>query len=400
MRSATFRRRASAAVLSAVGVWLLGSCQSIAGVEDVEFSETDEISGADCAQYCDTVLDACTGDKSVYEDRDTCLATCAAFDATNPSAEANTFACRLEQAGHAANADAGEKTAHCVAAGPGGGAICSSDKDVVDCEGYCSLFTQACESISMAWGFKNESDCVPKCVLLRGAGNYTVANAADKGDTLGCRLFYLSRALLDPSEFNCMSARLYPDAEFGCKPIGEPDCDHYCDLVQATCTDEFQVYESREQCEQVCLNTPPGAVTDAGGQDTLGCRTYHAYNAMALSLLPHCSHSGPAGNGVCSVTADTPAANCTPYCRLAHAGCKSQFEDTWDNENECLEDCGVLEGAPPTPMVNGYNVDDAQRGNTVQCRILHAARALEDPDNQAAYCDAVFGAAPCVEQDD
>lgn len=375
-----------------------GGCHSVAGVEDVEFIETDANTEG-CAEYCDLVIEACPGDKSVYEDRDTCVATCATFDASNPSEDADTFACRLEQAGIAANADAGEKSAHCVAAGPGGGSICASDHEIADCEGYCSLYTQACESISKNWGFENEDDCIPKCVALRSADAYTTATAADTGDTLACRLFYASRATLDPSEFNCLSASLYPHAGKGCEPIGEPDCEHYCSVVDLACTGDFQVYETKEQCRQVCANTDPGLVSDAGGQDTVGCRTYHAYNALALSELPHCSHSGPAGNGVCSVSDNTPDANCRPYCRLARAGCQVDFETLYDDENQCLEDCSTLEGALPNKAINGYSIDAAQRGDTVQCRILHAARALEDPDNQADYCRAVFGGAPCVEED-
>lgn len=385
------------AALALAGVWAGGGCQSIAGVDEVEYLGTDE-NPSGCAEYCDLVLEACRGDKSVYEDRDTCLATCAAFDSKNPaSSEADTFACRLEQARHAASIDEGDKLPHCLAAGPGGGAICASDQDIADCEGYCSLFTQACPSISMDWGFKNAADCVPKCALLRSAGNYSVATAPDSGDSLECRLFYTSRALVDPSEFNCKSASLYPNADFGCEPIGEPDCNFYCDLVQATCTGAFQVYESVAQCRQVCRNIDPGRVSDAGGQDTLGCRIYHAYNAMVLAALPHCSHSGPAGNGVCSVTDDTTDANCIPYCRLARAGCEELFDEKYDNENDCLQDCSTFEGAKPLPGINGYNVRDAQQGNTLQCRVLHAARALEKPDDRADFCPAVFGGAPCDE---
>jgi len=381
--------------LAALALAAIGGCQSIAGVEEVEFLGEDAVS-PECNEYCDLVLEACEGDKSVYEDRDSCMAACAAFDTIDPSTEANTLACRLEQARNAANVDEGDNLPHCLAAGPGGGSICVSNQDVADCEGYCSLVLEACPSISMKLGFLTVDECVPKCALIRRADSYSVATAADTGDTLDCRLFYTSRALVDPSEFNCMSARLYPD--FGCKPpAGPPDCDFYCDLVQATCIDEFKVYETLEQCKQVCLNTPPGMTSDAGGQDTVGCRTYHAYNAMTLAYLPHCSHSGPAGNGVCSVTDATSEANCTPYCRLAHAGCKERFEAQWDTESECIEDCSTLDGGVPDKTKNGYNVTDATRGNTVQCRILHAARALEKPDDKDIFCDGVFGEAPCNE---
>ena len=384
-----------AIALALLTVGLLGGCQSVAGVEEVEFIETDENS-VGCAEYCTEVLEACPGDLSVYEDRETCEATCASFDAVDPSENADTFACRLQQARLADRADTSEKSAHCPAAGPGGGLVCTSETDVADCEGYCSLYMDACDSISMDWGFGNKAECIQKCSALEPAGAYAVKPAPESGDTLACRLYYASRAALDPTEDNCKSAGLYPFSDQKCKPIGEPDCDHYCDIVEVACVGSFQVYENRKQCERVCENTEPGDVLDNGGQDTMGCRTYHAYNALALSELPHCSHSGPAGNGVCSFEKD---GNCIPYCRLAKAGCAAAFDERYADDAACLEDCRTVEGADPAPELNGYSIDTAQRGNSLQCRILHAARALEDPDNEASYCDAVFGGAPCVEQD-
>jgi len=393
--SSRFVVGAWAGALALGGVWAAGGCQSIAGIEDVEYLGTDQLL-AGCSEYCDVVLEACPGDLSVYEDRETCEATCAAFDAANPSTTGNTLACRLEQARFAEQAETIEKSAHCPAAGPGGGSVCTSE-EISDCEGYCSLYMQACDSISMKWGFGNEAECIQKCSALEPAGEYTVEAAPDTGDTLACRLYYSSRAALDPSEENCMSASLYPYADQKCKPIGDPDCGHYCDIVEVACVGSFEVYENRRQCEQVCANTDPGGVLDNGGQDTVGCRTYHAYNALALSELPHCSHSGPAGNGVCSFVDD---GNCIPYCRLAKKGCSEAFDEKYgDDDAACLEDCRTIEGSVPNAMVNGYNVAMAQRGDTLQCRILHAARALEDPDNESTYCDAVFGGAPCVEED-
>ena len=390
-RSTTFSRRTGAALLSAVGVWLLGSCQSIAGVEEVEFLGDDTVS-PECVEYCDSVLEACAGDLTVYEDRATCEATCGTFDATDPSVDADTLACRLEQARLAKRADSTtEKSAHCPGAGPGGGAACKSETEAADCEGYCSLYMQACESIRKDWGFDNKLECIKKCEVLTPAGEYS-AKEPPVGDTLACRLFYASRSALDPSLDNCKTASLYPYVDLSCHPLGEPDCDHYCQLVELACDDGLEVYESTEQCKQVCLNTEPGTVLDTGGQDTVGCRTYHAYNAMALKQRPHCSHSGPAGNGVCSFVDD---GNCIPYCRLAKAGCGELFDEQYEDDAACLDDCRTIEGATPDAMVNAYSVATAQTGNTLQCRILHAARALEKPDDRVEFCRSVFGGAPC-----
>lgn len=394
-RTKTVARAISAAAFGAVSLWLLGSCQNIAGVEEVEFLGDDTPSPA-CADYCDVVSEACKGDLSVYEDRATCEATCRAFDASDPSEEADTLACRLAQAHLARRADStSEKAAHCPAAGPGGGSACKTQSERSDCEGYCSLYMDACDSIRLDWGFDNKLECIQKCEVLRPGGEYS-AHEPPVGDTLACRLFYASRAALDPSEESCLSASLYPYVEQKCHPIGEPDCDHYCQVVASACVGSFEVYESQEQCKQVCLNTEPGNVLDSNQQDTVGCRTYHAYNALMLKATPHCSHSGPAGNGVCSFEKD---GNCIPYCRLAKAGCGELFDEKYEDDLACLDDCRSIEGATPIAEVNAYSVDTAQSGNSLQCRILHAARALEAPENQATDCAAVFGGAPCVEDD-
>jgi len=398
-RTTKSSRPVFAVALAVLGIWLLGSCQSIAGIEDVTYNEGIGVSqsSVECQEYCDTVEAACPGDLAVYEDRTTCEATCAAFDADDPSEEADTFACRLAQAKVAQTIknDFTEKQPHCVAAGPGGGSFCSSQSENPDCEGYCSLFMQACPSTQADWGFGKHDECVQKCAALEPAGRYTAESAPDTGDTLACRLFYTSRALVDPSDTNCLSAALYPHEDQKCKPIGDPDCDHYCSIVQLACTGDAEVYESDEQCRQVCAHTEPGLVSDGVGHDTVGCRTYHSYNALVRQEEPHCSHSGPAGNGVCSTTMDTSAANCTPYCRLARAGCEDLYNEHYADFDECLDDCSKVKGAVPDFEKNAYTVNKSQTGNTLQCRILHAARALEKPDDAAAYCDAVFGDAPC-----
>ena len=73
MKHAKTLARATAAVLAALGVWAVGGCQGIAGIEDVAFDDG-------CTDYCTTMLDACRdNDFSQYEDRPTCEATCTTF---------------------------------------------------------------------------------------------------------------------------------------------------------------------------------------------------------------------------------------------------------------------------------------------------------------------------------
>ena len=383
--------------LAALATAAIGGCQSIAGVEEVEFIE-DGPSAASCDEYCDLVMEACSGNIRVYEDLATCEASCRTFNATDPSETGNTLACRIAQAKDAARADSTtEKSASCQGAGPGGGSLCPFEAEVPDCEGYCSLYARACKDFQDERGFDHEDQCVQRCGALEPAGTYS-ADEAPIGDTLACRLFYASRAALEPTLDNCRSGSIYPFVDNACQPVGEPDCDHYCKVVQHACVGGYEVYENSEQCKQVCLNTEPGTVFDSGYQDTVGCRTYHSYNALARNLLPHCSHSGPTGNGICSVTTDTSDANCLPYCHLAAVGCKSEFDKRFADNDECLADCSTIDGAVPNPGSNDYNTVDAQAGDTLQCRLLYVSRALGDSEHADDYCGPVFGDAPCVPQ--
>ncbi len=376
--------RAGAALLLALG------CESIAGVEDVSFS--DASSGLSCEAYCDEVLDSCPGDVAVYEDRPTCLGACATFDAGNASRPSgNTVACRLEQATFAAQTDTPvEKAAHCPLAGPGGGNRCASSLGATpDCEGYCSLYMGACKSISKDWGFGTHEECVRKCGALGPATDYSVVDAAESGDTLSCRLYYATAATVDP-ETNCKSAGLRPSEKCLGDTSTDPSCADYCRAVDVACQGDLQVYESVAQCETVCALTPSGSRTDSGGQDSVGCRISHSYNALLIDPATHCPHSGPAGDGVCS---EKENPNCVPYCRLVKSSCGALFEAAYgDDDQACIADCATLTDAGK----NRYSVATAESGDTLKCRTLNAARASEDEQgDNAEFCAAAFGDTPC-----
>src|SRR5690606_28455138 len=106
---------------------LSGGCTLLIGAEKrVEeepgatgpIDEETQISTNDlCIEYCDEVMDHCTGGSAVYASRSSCINTCNALppgEAAEPSG--NTVQCRLRRARGAASAPDEE----CVAAGPGG----------------------------------------------------------------------------------------------------------------------------------------------------------------------------------------------------------------------------------------------------------------------------------------
>ena len=145
-----------------------------------------------CERYCDVNLINCE-DNAVYENRDQCMAACAAL----PVGEykdmiENTVGCRIY---HSKNA-AGVPEKHCTHGGPSGNGHCGvytvkDDGFTGNCESYCYLFQAACSDEFDAEGYGSIKECAEQCSETfedNGAQNdvkYTVEDAV--GDTLQCR---------------------------------------------------------------------------------------------------------------------------------------------------------------------------------------------------------------------
>ena len=65
-----------AAVLVLGAPALAASCQSLANIDDRELGK--------CGEFCDTVMQNCQGDHSVYLSADVCLAVCKVFQEGSP----------------------------------------------------------------------------------------------------------------------------------------------------------------------------------------------------------------------------------------------------------------------------------------------------------------------------
>ena len=401
--SLRLRRSLGAVVLAAASVLtgVLG-CQSIADIPDVSYS-------ARCNDYCDQELNVCAGVASQYQDRRTCLEVCTVLDSNANGSDAkvgNTVPCRLEQLRSAAQAqDApADLLQYCTQSGPGGGNTCTLARNAPDCEGYCTLYAAACggDSHNPFMGqlpddnAGSQSDCIEKChavqpitVADQAGSGYTWQSGRASGDTLGCRLFFVSAAVVDPAA-NCDFAGIRPaGACLGAGP--EPSCPNFCLALTTACVGDLKVYENADQCEAVCDATDAGTKQSTDKVNTIGCRTAHAFNALLISPHDHCRHIGPLGAGVCGDAAK--GGNCEAYCSLAEAACSDQFAIQYLDHGDCVDKCSTLEGADN----EDYSVKDAKKsGNTVQCRGLAVSQALALPEAERAdACAAVFGGAPC-----
>ncbi len=373
-------------------------CQAIADIPDVSFSPI-------CKQYCDEVFNVCPASASQYPDRRTCLEVCTAIDENAVGSTAsvgNTIQCRLDTLKNAAGTKGSTQDLleYCSQAGPGGGTTCTLMPDASDCEGYCTLFDLACKGDTenpFMGAIGNDltgtqSDCIEKCRAIppMPSPGYTWQTGKASGDTLGCRLYFVSRAFEAPGD-NCTPAGIRPSGM--CQEEGTaPSCANFCLALTTACTGKLAVYENKEQCEGVCSVITPGSKISIDAVDTVGCRNAHAFNALLVSATDHCPHTGPLGANVCGETG-----NCEAYCFLSKAACHDDFISKFADDDDCADKCAKLTGAE----LGEYSVANAKKGgDTVQCRGLAISRvlALPEAERDATACAPVFGGAPCGDE--
>jgi hypothetical protein len=370
-------------------------CQKLIGLDDrsLQADVAPEVTAPklQCEEYCSNVLDACSGSNPAfvssvdgsnmesYASEQFCLSVCEHLDArADPDGNQNTLVCRLKNARLASDLPASELGFYCSASGPGGGAPGSTKNCGTNCQGYCSLYRSICDD-----GL-DRVECERQCSALRDNG---VVNAdsdfMNAPDSIQCRLAHLSVAatIQEDRQAHCDHARLVPrdDDSFGCD-LGvdtAPRCDDYCKLVGVACADPaLAVYESKEQCMAVCGVLPAGKAKETTG-NSVACRRWRAYSAL-VDPAPHCGNAGPASNEPCGDP-------CDAYCALAKAGCESSFAGTFPSMAECHSQCRLQS------FSGSYLVSKA-RGNTLECRLLNAARAKA---GDASACPSALGRGEC-----
>jgi len=416
----------SARIIAACFLLALVGCESLIGLEDrtlvdaqadggdgpdADAGNTARADGGDaaradagegdtsselCREYCAEVTKACTGDYAVYSSEALCLQVCAELP-EGDAPEGNTVMCRLEVARFIT-----EPAADCPAAGPGGAGRCGEN-----CESYCGLLDRVCEE----YRSPNVQRCIEQCAALRdrdkdpGLGpdesRFEAESSTSRdhnGDTVQCRLFHVSAASAPlGASAHCWHAQLAPrPLEGSTNPcLGEvdqvePRCEDYCRIIAVACSGSDAVYESEAQCLAVCEAMPIGELADSGGQNTLGCRATHAYNALVGDPVTHCPHAGPSGSSVCGD-------DCESYCAQLSDACSDGFaeqygDDPRDANASCVSDCAeLLEGeAKLQYAVADERIDELPE---LGCLVRAVARAQETPTS--TQCQIALGLSDC-----
>jgi hypothetical protein len=381
MRSARLSSKVVGFFLTVLG---LAACQAVAGIEDRKLDPNAGkiVYTQQCHDYCDVVMDACTGTNTVYTTKDICLGVCAQLDPGDAEdTNVNTVACRQFYADEAER----EPVDNCRLAGPGGGNKCGTD-----CEAYCQLYPAVCPA---DYKYKSTADCLKFCGALPNQKDFDVARDHD-GDTVECRLVHTSSATLKPKD-HCPHAPIFPD-ETWCvgrsgdeEPVAQPPtCEDYCAIQLVACTGDLAQYQSSAECLAVCGALLPGSNGDQVG-NSVGCRRYHSFNST-LGPDNHCAHSGPTGDGHCGHDdADTGyMGNCDSYCTLLAAACPTEFDNEMGTAEKCMETCIEL---PEAPADSKYSVTNAEASTGLHCRVLHTVRAFADD----AACASAIGGDQC-----
>lgn len=378
---------------------LLGLFSLVFGACIIEERQFDKAL-RDCNDYCDAVEQKCTNAYKVYDRRDACMAVCARMDPGNAlgGSGRNTLSCRMERLRTET-----EEAIVCPEVGPGGNGTCGDD-----CEALCTLRQDVCSGIE---GQQNQGDiqdertCLEQCRLLHDDSTFDASRDL-AGDTLQCRLVHISEAAISQelASSHCAHTQTIPVSGEGVTgaavPCSDPQelprdvaCEKYCQLVMGACTNEFQVYDSAEQCEQVCALLDLGQKGDTDF-DTVRCRRYHSYAALGSGgPEEHCTHAGPTGDGHCGTD------NCDAYCRIAKQGCPTQFAVEYGATSapgdfgSCASDCLAIDRSGrdgfhrPDPR---YTVSNVPVGNNLMCRTYHAVQALAVRDD-VVECQNALG---------
>jgi hypothetical protein len=168
----------------------------------------------DCADYCTTVMENCTGPNAQYvavgasTAQEICEGMCAFFPpGTFGDETGNTLGCRQY---HAGAAGLGQPDFHCPHAGPMGGLTCGGDT-LSQCDVFCFLAIDICSDQETP-PYTSLAQCQEQC-LGSGAGGGGGAsgyaghdepfNTSDiAGDTFACRAYHLT-ATIDEALVHC-----------------------------------------------------------------------------------------------------------------------------------------------------------------------------------------------------
>jgi hypothetical protein len=173
------------------------------------------------------------------------------------------------------------------------------------------------------------------------------------------------------------------------RPVLALNCDTYCTTIMANCTGANAQYENMNECLGTCSGFTPGATSTETSGDTLGCRIYHAQNAMVLNdATTHCPHAGPAGGKVNA--AGTCGAPCASFCTLEAKICGTNAAPVTGVTNRYADTAACMTACAGFATAPEYS-PTAPAGNTLACRFNHLTNAglykqTNEPGTQNTHC--------------
>ncbi|MCA9560216.1 MAG: hypothetical protein KC583_16825, partial [Myxococcales bacterium] len=306
------------------------------------------VCGDYCESYCGIVMQTCP---DTYADNDTCLAECALFpqDGEPDAVEGDSVQCRTYHASFPAAADA---ATHCIHTTPSGGDFCG---------GYCDVYCNRMEA-NCPESYADRTACMNACAGFPTDGE----PGALEGNSVQCRIYHASVPATMDAVLHC------PHAGQGGGGVCGSECENYCELTQANCTEANAIYPAMDSCLAACQAMPTNGAAGTTEGNSVQCRTYHAAVAADDPAL-HCQHAGITGGGVCGANA------CESYCEQVTFNCTGENAQYADYD-ACVGGCVEL---------NREGAWNATEGDSVQCRAYHASfPAAADPATHCPHAGA------------
>jgi hypothetical protein len=165
----------------------------------------------------------------------------------------------------------------------------------------------------------------------------------------------------------------------------------YCDTIGTACTGANAQYASSMACLAAAAAFTPGAASTETSGDTLGCRIYHAQNAM-ISNDPttHCPHAGPIGAKVDAATGVCSASPCAAFCALDNKLCGTDAAPVTGVTNRYTTNAACLTACANFDKTVQFN-SSTTTGPTFACRVFHLENvaiytAMAMPNLVNAHC--------------
>lgn len=163
------------------------------------------------------------------------------------------------------------------------------------------------------------------------------------------------------------------DASPDGRPVLTLDCPTYCSTITANCTGTNVQYGDAAHCTGTCAAFTPGAAATETSGNTLGCRIYHAQNAMVSGdAATHCPHAGPTGGKVDS--AGVCGDPCTDFCALEAKICGTNAAPVTGITNRYADTAACMSACTGFDKTVQYSPTVAA-GNTFACRVYHLTNA-------------------------